>query len=326
MRCIQCGKEVNKPKTVLCSDCTKDKYTCLKGYEEHTLLICPDCGKYKYKKKWNNKSKNAIEESVLHHCSFLVKPLNYNLKINLGIKQGKKQKGEAILKVKSKIENQIVDEEFVLPLKITYAQCDSCAITKTDYFEGILQLRANRDLDKAQDFVLKEVSYRHDVAITKTEKVKNGFDYYFTKQRYIPVIMKKLQERFGASGETHAQLFSRKDGKDIYRVNAIVRLPDFSVGDIVKCNNKILKVVKIGKHATGCDLKTGKSLSFNMKDAEMLDFKVYNVEISKHYPQLEVLHPETYQSVAVANNYVEISKQKKKIKVALIDCKIWALE
>jgi NMD protein affecting ribosome stability and mRNA decay len=229
MKCIQCGKQVTQPKTALCNDCFSAEHTCLKGYKEHTLLVCTMCNKHKYKKHWKPKKESAIKESVLHHCSFLHKPTKTKVHVTLGKPQHNKQKGEATLKTETIIDGHNVKEEFVFPIKITHTLCDNCANTKTSYFEGILQLRGtNKEaIKEAHDYILAETKKKNNegVFVNKIETLKNGFDFYYTRQRYIPVIAKKLQKKFGATFATAAQLFTRRKGKDLYRVNAVVRLP-----------------------------------------------------------------------------------------------------
>ncbi len=233
MKCIQCGRVVAEEKAVLCNDCFRTKHTCFKSFESHTLLICAPCGSYKYQKQWKlRKPKNeALQESVLNNCDFLIQPEAIELKITLADEHGKVQNGKAILRTETKIEQQTFVEEFELPVKIKYSICDQCAKLKTEYFEGILQLRGeNKEmLEKAHEFVLNDASYANKkrVFITKIEEMKTGIDYYYTKQQYLPVIMKKLVKKFKAAGKTHAELFSRsrQTSKDLYRVNASVRLP-----------------------------------------------------------------------------------------------------
>lgn len=232
MKCIQCGREIYEDKAVLCKDCITKKYSCLKGYEEHTLLVCPSCQRYKWHKAWKAKKPllQAIEEAVLSHCSFTVHPKNLQLQITLEEKRAdQRQKGGAILRTRCFIHHQEIEETFTLPLRLTYTLCDTCARAQTNYYEGIIQLRGeNRAvLEQAHAFLLDETKKQKDkgVFITKIEEQKKGYDYYYTKQRAIPVLMKKLAKKFKATASSHARLFTEKKGEKLYRVTAIVRLP-----------------------------------------------------------------------------------------------------
>lgn len=232
MKCIQCGKEIREEKAVLCKDCIAKKWSCLKGYEEHTLLLCPSCQRYKWHKAWKRKKPllQTIEEAVLSHCSFTVHPKKQQLQITLEEKRdNQRQKGEAILRTCCLLHNQDIEETFTFPLRLTYTLCDTCARAQTNYYEGIIQLRGeNRAvLEQAHAFLLDETAKQKEkgVFITKIEEQKKGYDYYYTKQRAIPVLMKKLAKKFGATASSHARLVTEKKGEKLYRVTAIVRLP-----------------------------------------------------------------------------------------------------
>jgi NMD protein affecting ribosome stability and mRNA decay len=324
MKCIQCGILVKQAKKVLCSECFSDKHSCLKSYKEHTLLICTACKAYKYKKQWKPESRKAIENTVLHHCTFEHEPEKTTIKLDLKQTDSKRKQGTATVNTETLIEGHIVKEEFNFPVKVTYTVCDSCAVTNTQYFEGILQLRGeNKEtLERAFKYVKNETTKRNKngVFVNKIDEHKNGFDLYYTRQRYIPIIAQELQEKFGATFATSAQLFTRKKGKDLYRVNAIVRLPGYGLGSICKYDGRIVQIEKIGRITKGRDLMTNKLVVLNPKEVEVLDVMLHSVEVTKHYPQLEVLHPETFQSVSVAN--CKKSSQEQ-MHVVVVSEKVW---
>jgi len=330
MKCIQCGKEVQQKNAVLCNDCFQKKHSVLKSYTEHTLLICPHCNSYKYQNLWKPAKPDALWESVLAHCNFLTQPDSVDVEFINMTTEGIIESGVALLKTETTIDDQKLLEEFELPVRIKKVVCDRCGKLKTEYFEGILQLRGENKqaLEKADAFILEDANAagKKNVFITKREEVTNGIDYYYTKQQYLPVIMKKLAEIFGATAKTHAELYSknRQTSKEIYRVNASVRLPKYQKGSVIVYKEKVLQIIRIGKHLTARDLKSDKNVS--IVDTENIteiidDFKT--VQIVKKYPHLEVLHPETFQSVAVEN---PIATEKNEVLVAVIDGRVWIVQ
>lgn len=346
MKCIQCGKPITQEKAVLCNECFAKKYTCFKSYQEHTLLICPRCDSYKYQKQWKHKKagketeellKEAAQEAVLHHCQFVHQPEAINVEVKLEKEErktkGNTRKGTVILRTETKIDHQTLQEEFELPIKIKHISCDQCGKLKTEYYEGILQLRGENKtaLEKAHAFLLEDANAaeKKGVFITKIEAVKNGFDYYYTKQQYLTNITNKLVEKFGAAGKTHPELFTQKDGKDVYRVNASVRLPVYEKGALVQYKNKMLQITTVGKQVTAKDLLTEKKTAIDepkeMKILAMPDaFK--KAPVTKTRPHLEVLHPDTYQSVPVKNQIRNVKEIGKEVLVAIIEDEIWVAE
>jgi NMD protein affecting ribosome stability and mRNA decay len=339
MKCIQCGKKVEQEQAVLCNECFGERHTSLKHFTPHTLLICPTCHSFQYQKEWKHHKpkEEAIREAVLHHCDFHFQPDAVDLDILLHDEHGAVQTGIVTLRTETVLDGQKLLEEFQFPLKVKASRCNTCSRVKTQYYEGVLQLRGGnkQTLAAAHAFILSEAERIKEkgVFITKIEEVTNGIDYYYTKQQYLPILTNKLVEKFGAVGKTHGELFSksRQTSKDIYRVNASVRLPDYGIGTVIGYKGKIFQLVGVGKYLTALDLKTGKKLTIT--DMENIDIKVQpddfkSVQITKQYPHLEVLHPETFQSVSVENASLidTMDSGRKEVSIVLIDEKIWVVQ
>lgn len=169
----------------------------------------------------------------------------------------------------------------------------------TEYFEGILQIR--NLTDEVLDFINSQLKKRQDVFISKTRKVTSGMDFYFSSQHFLQSLGKKLHSSFGGTLKVSKKIHTRdrQRSKDIYRVTVLIELPAFSKGDVISSNGKIVKVTSIRKNVSGFDIKTGKRISFAYIDSEVLE--QFNTSVTKVYPSIEVLHPETFQSVKVNN-------------------------
>ena len=135
-----------------------------------------------------------------------------------------------------------------------------------DYFEGILQLR-NVD-NEVIDFVVKEIERTEDTQIAKVKKITNGYDIYVSRQRFLRSLGNKLQGKFGGqliiSKKLHTR--SRMTGRELFRVNALFRMPNFKKGDIIKYKGDEIKVITLHKKVLAKDVKTGKKLNLSFKD------------------------------------------------------------
>ena len=138
-------------------------------------------------------------------------------------------------------------------------------LPRSDYFQGILQLRdVNEEI---LSFVHNQIKNRGGVAITKTVKFSNGVDYYITSQKFIRILGKKLKESFGGELKISSKLHTRnKQGKDLYRVNVLFRLAKYKKGDIVSVRGDNVRLISIGKKIFARDLKTGKKIRIRNKD------------------------------------------------------------
>ena len=146
---------------------------------------------------------------------------------------------EFIPKTKEKITiNTYADidgQKMTLPVRISYRQCDYGQKEKTNYFEGILQLRNPPDNIKTYiENELKKVSHK-GVFVTKISETNKGVDLYMTSKNGMRILAQKLVNHFGGSINLNPQLFSRNSqtSKDIYRLNILVEFLPFSKGSVI---------------------------------------------------------------------------------------------
>jgi NMD protein affecting ribosome stability and mRNA decay len=168
-----------------------------------------------------------------------------------------------------------------------------------NYFEGILQLRnVNDDI---VEFVLGQFE-KHDIGISKIEEVRNGFDIYSASNKFSRKIARKMAGEFGGEIKESPKLFSksRLTSKNIYRLNVLYKGPELAKGEIVKVKDKIVIVSSVTKGVIkGVDLATGKRSSVLNESIKKL--KPAKAMVVKLKPQIEIMHPETYQSVVPEN-------------------------
>jgi len=138
-------------------------------------------------------------------------------------------------------------------------------LSRPDYYQGVLQLRdVNNEII---DFAYQLINKRENVAVTKTIKYPNGLDMYITSQKFIRALGKKLRESFGGELKISSKLHTRsKQGKDLFRVNVLFRLPKHKIGDIVVVRGDKVKLLKIGEKIFARNLKTGKKLTIRSRD------------------------------------------------------------
>lgn len=134
------------------------------------------------------------------------------------------------------------------------------------YFEGTLQIRNPKD--DLVDFIEKVLVQKGDVSIAKVKEVKNGVDLYISSQRFLRTLGNKLQQQFGGQLELSRKLHTRNRmrSRDVYRVNVLLRLPDFKKGDTVTYKGDKILILGMQKKIFAKDIKTGKKLTLSYKD------------------------------------------------------------
>ncbi|MEK6943042.1 MAG: NMD3-related protein [Nanoarchaeota archaeon] len=138
-------------------------------------------------------------------------------------------------------------------------------LARPNYFQGILQLRDINE--EIMAFVSNQVAKREDVFVTKTVKLENGFDLYISSQQFIRAIGKKLKESFGGQLNITSQLHTKRQGKDLYRVNALFRLSKYRRGDTITVRGDVVKIIHIGNQKIFAkDMKTGRKVTIRLED------------------------------------------------------------
>jgi NMD protein affecting ribosome stability and mRNA decay len=194
-----------------------------------------------------------------------------------------------------------------------------------NYYEGILQLR--EATDEVVDFVMADIDRQRPkgVFLTKVEKVRGGVDLYLSSKRYISNLGRQLYAMFGGEMKSSAQLYTRdhQSGKDVYRLNVYFCPSQYKKGQLIKVRNVVLKITSCAKKINAVNLVTGKRAHAEYSDDIKVLEPVYKTMVTKTKPSVEVLDPETYQSVPVMNQ--RDYKHGEKVKIVKNGNEIWLL-
>lgn len=140
----------------------------------------------------------------------------------------------------------------------------------SEYYEAILQLRDVAD--EVVDFVDDEID-RKEIFVAKIKKVTNGYDYYLGNANLSKNLGKTLQEKYGGEFTVTATLFTRKEGKPVYRLTVLFRATPFKKGDEVEYHDEQYKVIMSGKKVMLQHAKTGKKVQVWHKDMKKVKRK-----------------------------------------------------
>ena len=183
----------------------------------------------------------------------------------------------------------------------TPTMCPMCKFAKgSQYYEGILQIR--RPNEEILKFVENTIAEMSTVGISKKEKVPNGLDFYLSSNRAVLTLGKKLQQKFGGVFKSSNKLYGqdRQNSKLLYRMTALFQPWGFQQGEVIEIEGRLLLIKKIGKKTGLIDLKTGEKTEqkLNLNHSSLPTTKTV---VSIITPRIEVLDPETFQSVPVQN-------------------------
>lgn len=301
--CPKCGKPITEGR--LCSDCT----TTTLQYEMPKIQVSEFSRSYE-KGRW-------VQFYDLE--SLIVKKVKEGLGQDVPVELEPFEfepipKTKVMLTAHATIEGKDVE----LPVRLSYRQCDFGQKQKTGYYEGILQIQNAHD--DVLEYLRKELDKVESkgIFVTKTVETKTGIDLYFTNKNFLRIIGQRVINKFGGELILNPQLFTRNHltSKDVYRLNALVKLPIFRKGDVIsyapdkvrvkKGQIHVVKVTSMGKLIKAIDLVTKLPLAFELKFVK--DLKVLPVrtaQISAEYPELSIIDPDTFQEAIPLNEVLE---------------------
>jgi NMD protein affecting ribosome stability and mRNA decay len=287
--CPKCGKTIMKGN--FCNDCNPETI----DFKQIHIKLSPS-GKVFSQGKWTNfNNLRTLSESLVR------KYVKQKVILEKGLEQYEDLLEKNGMKKTYDVEVEYNDKLFKVPISVEVTLSPDVAKVGTTYFEGILQLRnARQDVkDYIQSYCVK-----NRVFINKMTDKGGDVDYYFVKKKEIQPLALKLMRNFGAKIESNAQLFSynNQTSKDIFRVNVLVTIPLFTVGDVVDANDCPFYVLEMSKIITGINLELGKKSTFrneeidDVKKLQRLKSKILTVR-----PELQVMDPENYETIAAKN-------------------------
>ena len=282
--CVECGKEVDKTVHGLCMECFLRDRTLVTLPDHVDLLTCTKCGQCYWHGDWQSmveekaavaaakEALTCIKEGKVVSVDPSVSYLDdYNISVTLGCRV--------------QIEDIVADALATTIVRIKNAVCKICSRRLGNYYEAILQIRTSeKTLSKdLQDEVLARVEKVVDdamatddnVFITKMEIVPGGVDVYLSLIALGRALVKDLGDMYCAETNESAKLVGQtRDGLDMYRVNYLVRLPEFHIGDIVIFRKRYYLLSRVSNQG-GKLVSLDGFREMSVKRQDMPEIKVY---------------------------------------------------
>ncbi|HEX7391458.1 MAG TPA: NMD3-related protein [Thermoplasmata archaeon] len=315
MFCVECGREGELVGS-LCIECYSKRHATASIPDHVDLALCAHCSAMETDKGWEDVG-SVREAAALSVERALRLPKGAKLsEARVHLAERDERNMEAKVDVTFSLEGHTFERALSTIIRLKRGSCTECSKQQGNYYEAILQIRGQeRELDTVTERSIKErvtdrvFSMRkssREVFVSKVEKVKGGLDFYFSTIPAARNIARELQESRCAEYKESSSLWGRRDGKDIYRMTYLVRLPGFGKGDIVFHGGREYYVRGLSKGVVhGFDLVTGEERAIKIKDADacaltMDKSRVLKAQvISESARELQVLDPETNAPVEV---------------------------
>jgi NMD protein affecting ribosome stability and mRNA decay len=195
------------------------------------------------------------------------------------------------------------EEEYDVRMQYDVTSCPRCAKKGTAYYEGILQIRHQRAAVRETIFAFIKKYASRGLRLAKEVPVSSGSDYYLSNQRLIGQLAKHLHGLYGGELKVSAQHFSYNHaaGKNLYRVNAYLEIPEYSKGDVIRKDNAYYFVLGVSAKVKAENLMNGSRESFPYIQGGATRIATKRTQVTGVNP-ISILHPTTFQSVTPANS------------------------
>lgn len=276
MFCVRCGREGPTYES-LCADCFLRLNRFTSAPEHVDLPECAHCGEYLIEGKWLTfpAVEDAAEQAAVR--SIVIGKGARLERAEVAVRREDGKNFAVHIDAELLYADLKAREEQDTTVRVKGAVCQRCSKMKGSYYESILQVRSRgRKLDEDEkEAILGEVESRveaaarrsRDAFISKVEEVHGGLDVYLSSNMLGKSLSRELADEYGAEVKESSSLLGQKDGKEVFRVTYLVRLPSYRIGDVIVTADRPYLICRIGSKGTRLvDLQTHDQMNVHNVD------------------------------------------------------------
>jgi len=337
MFCVECGKETKIFRNGVCIDCYLKNKSFTHGPEILDIYICSKCSSYKHKNLWLDES---FEEVLIRHIKDEFKISNELEKVQ--IKTDCKKKDKIIfctVIIFAHLNEHELSEKHFLTVRIKGVVCDICSKQYGGYFEAIFQVRADiRKLTRKEIEIIRSdvenyvKSFRNKgnrgLFITDIGEEYGGIDFYLSEKGSAHTIAKKIQEKFGGEIKESSKNFGMKDGRQIYRMTYLLRIPGYKKGDFIYLDNSYFYISSITKNKIHVfELINWEERVLDSKDLQKVriiggeEIIKEMILVSQSNDEVQIMDPKTYKTYELKKPK-KLTFDKKTVNIVMHEDKI----
>lgn len=303
MFCVECGTE-GPTYEGLCAKCFTKRHAVVEPPEVLDLPRCKSCGSYRFESGWSKLERDLAVSRLLKEE---IPPRAPFVRVSFTHVARDEDANNFSLTVKAlgRYEDLEAVRDFRVRVRVKPSLCDPCQKQRSRYYEGILQVRGDdreltpKEMRAVRTFVVARVERPGDpqAFLSRIEEVHGGLDFYLSTNALGKAIARELCDAFGGRTSASPKLFGQQQGREVYRVTSLVRLPAFGVGDVVRYKGGLAEVLSLSPFVVLRDLATGESRRFKTKDvrsAKRVDAERFEASVERlDTGEVVAIHPET---------------------------------
>jgi nonsense-mediated mRNA decay protein 3 len=338
MFCVECGIEDEIYKDGVCLKCYIKNKKFSKGSDTLDLSVCVNCHGYKYKNTWTN---DPLEEIMQRIVKNNIKISNELQKVNITIETNKTSQGlECIVHISGLIQEKEINEQHDLLIRLKKTVCEICSRQFGGYHEAIIQVRTEKrkfskeelnEIKTTVQSLVESIQYKGNrtLFIADIAEEHGGLDFYISDKNAAFNISKILLDKYGGYIKQSSTNTGMKDGKQVYKMTYLVRIPSYKKGDFIQIEDTFYQIKKLHSNKVKIiNLSTLEENSINPKKLEkarILDgqnFLIDMIVVSQTNGELQLMDEKTYD-IHIVKKPKEIEYKTEKIQVIKIDNKLF---
>lgn len=279
--CPKCGRPSDQDG--LCNQCRAGGTQWLSCDPRVQSIHCPACDAQKQGSIWTDTGRDRaglaydLARSAVH--------LHPDLKgadVRIRIDDISANRSRASVAVSGRLYGQPVEGQCGTEIAWVKEQCDRCNRISGSYYEGVVQIRAERRRPSPYEIQAaaalaggtedslqtggERLSFISDISETR-----DGLDIVVGSQHIGLLIAQKITAELGGRYTTHPKLVGEKNGRQLYRITYSVRLPRFQKRDVVRLKGRYAEVVQVEpRHLRVFDLSDGAIKAVREDEVERL--------------------------------------------------------
>lgn len=277
--CPKCGKLSETDG--LCMSCRAGDTPWAVCDTRVAMTHCPSCGATKQVNTWTDTEREQADIAPeLARSAVHFHPDVKKRSIAVDVRDISPNRSRAYLTISGTLYGVSMDKTCTVELVWHKEQCDRCNRITGNYYEGIVQVRADeRDVSPFElQSVAALANQIEETLISGGERLsfisdltenRDGLDITVGSQHIGLMIVQGITAQFGGRYTTHPKLVGEKNGRQLFRITYLVRLPRYQRHDVVRLGRVYAEVERVdSRHVQVFDLSEGRSRS--IKEAEIL--------------------------------------------------------
>lgn len=340
MFCVECGREDQIYKDGTCLSCYLKTHTFTKGPKIIDLPTCPHCGSFKYKNTWLSALFADVLRRVIKNYFQISKELE-KVDINSECKETNEDMPCKVF-ISGFIDNKEITEEHEILVHLKKTVCDVCSKRFGGYHEVIVQIRADnrkltnnelKDIRRSVEFLVEDLKAKgnRSLFITDIAEAHGTIDFYISERGAGLMIAKKIQEQYGGEIKQSSKNIGMKDGRQMYRMTYLIRIPSYKKGVFLKYNNSFFHIVSIhGNKVKMVDLSKWEETTVDVKSIQKAstiggeELIKEMILINQKEDEVQIMDQKNYK-INVVRKPKPVNFDSKTVKIVKLEDKLFLM-